>query len=379
MKIKVAMVAAVLTVLSVNQAEAYTYRECLDRIIRWNSPSLTIYASPRGFPSGYWRDTLRDAIDKVNLNPSAFRFDMKIDSGGARLNNGQSEIWWSRDTGVLNGAPATSYSWWTCKYDWRDWFRKKVYLREVDIVFNHRMYTKGGWTGGDRKKSLIRYGGKKRLFQGTAVHELGHAMGLGHENREYNIMGASYSHIHANGSKAHTYFGEDAAKGAITLYSRQSVYRRQEGPWEDVGVVHWRYTGSNGEYSSHGRTRIFDTNGVTLPVHTVNGETGYSVRPGQEVMAEFTFENNGESRRIRTRVGFFISTNDAITTTDRRIGGTRLRLYRGDVWTKKVELTIPENLESGKNYWIGAIVDEKDDIDEAIEWNNATYIPIRVN
>ena len=33
----------------------------------------------------------------------------------------------------------------------------------------------------------------------------------------------------------------------------------------------------------------------------------------------------------------------------------------------------------GKNYWIGAIVDEKDDIDEAIEWNNATYIPIHVN
>lgn len=373
MKKQIALIGVLVASCLTEQALAYSYKECRGKIIKWNSPSIAMRASPRGFKVGIWRNTLKDAIKKVNLNPSRFRFNLQIATEGVRLNNGQNEIWWSRDAGVLNGAPAIAYSWWTCKRDWRDWFKKKVYLREVDIIFDHRMYTEGKWTGGKKKESLLYYGGSKRLFQGTAVHELGHAMGLGHENREYNIMGADYSHIHANGTGARTYFGEDAGKGAVALYGR----RRDE--WEDVGVVHWRYSGRSGEYSTHSKSRVFDTDGNVLAIHQINKETGYRVRPGQGVLAEFTFENNGKSRRVWVKVGYYISKNDLITTLDRRIGGAKLRLHRGDVWTRRQKLTIPTDLISGKNYWIGAIVDEDDKISEAVEWNNATYIPIRIN
>jgi subtilase family serine protease len=42
-------------------------------------------------------------------------------------------------------------------------------------------------------------------------------------------------------------------------------------------------------------------------------------------------------------------------------------------------LTIPSDLTSGINYWLGVIIDEDDRIAEMVEWNNATYLPMRSN
>lgn len=142
-----ASLATLIAICFASQTWAYSYNTCLDSTIKWSSASITMRASPRGFPKDYWRKTLTDAIEKVNLNPSSFRFELEMDTGGARLDNGQSEIWWSKDAKIVGVAPARAFSWWTCKYDWKDWFKKKVYLREVDIVFNHRGWKKNGSAG----------------------------------------------------------------------------------------------------------------------------------------------------------------------------------------------------------------------------------------
>ncbi|MGF1673448.1 MAG: hypothetical protein ACFCUV_07155, partial [Rivularia sp. (in: cyanobacteria)] len=78
------------------------------------------------------------------------------------------------------------------------------------------------------------------------------------------------------------------------------------------------------------------------------------------------------------RVGFYISTNDIISTGDQRIGGTTLTLGRDNVYTARNTVTIPSSLQRNRNYWLGVVVDENNSINENVEWNNATYIPIRV-
>jgi CARDB protein len=93
---------------------------------------------------------------------------------------------------------------------------------------------------------------------------------------------------------------------------------------------------------------------------------------------ELSYENNGKNYQSGIGTGYYISTNSYITTYDRRIGGATWNLGRNSVYTTSVTLTIPSNLSPGTNYWIGAVIDENNSINEAVEWNNATYIPIRV-
>ena len=353
--------------IDVGQVSAFGYRTCLDKNLKWGSNLKTLRADLKGFaPISYWRKGLQEGIDKFNLNPSNFRYRLEMDSGGVRLDNGQSEIWWSADSRDLQGAPAIAYSFWTCYW----FFGYHVHMDEVDVLFDSSETWK--WTANSNKSSLNVYTGNGRLLQGTAVHEFGHGLKLDHENRTYNVMGEDYSHVHVNGSKAHVYVGEDAANGVVFLYGGN------RSSWEDVGVVHWKYSHASGEYSRHKRTRVYSSTGGSLSTYRVNGEVGYRVRPGQEIQAEFTYENNGKNFQSAVKIGYFISTNDLISTSDQRIGGLTLNLHRGVVYTVTKTLTIPRALTTNKNYWLGAIIDEDDSVAEAVEWNNATYIPLRI-
>ena len=205
-----------------------------------------------------------------------------------------------------------------------------------------------------------------------AAHEFGHVLGLSHENRVYNIMGAAERHVHVNGSTARTYAGVDAGNGTALLYGTRS------GSWEDVGVVHWKYDEPSGEYSAHTKTNIYDSAGDVLPHDAVGGESVYWVTPGQVIRAEFTYENSGKSSQS-VKIGYYISTNDAITTLDRRIASVaRYSLNRNAIATRTVVLTIPSDLIADENYWLGVIVDEDDSITEYVEWNNATYLPLKI-
>ena len=95
--------------------------------------------------------------------------------------------------------------------------------------------------------------------------------------------------------------------------------------------------------------------------------------------AEFTYENNGANTKNGIQVGYYISTNDLITTFDRKIGSASFNLSRDNVYTTTINLVIPSDLARGTNYWLGVIIDDNNAIPEAVESNNATYIPIRVN
>jgi len=368
MKMKIfATLAACCAILGVPElASAYSYKSCLGHAIKFGSSTQTMNASTVSFPSGYWETGIRDTVNKFNRNPSNFRYTISMDSGGVGRNNGQNEVWGGTGS-ILSGAPAIAYQYWTCYW----FFGDHVHMDEVDVIFDYG--TPWQWTADTLKSSLIRYTGSLRAIQTTGAHELGHGLILNHVNTEYNIMGNDFEHIHVNGSTATAYTGEDAADGSIFLYGARSP------AWEDVAVVHWKYSGASGEYSDHTKTVIYNNAGAVLPTIDVNGETGYRVNRGQTVRAEFTYENNGANTQTGIQVGYYISTNDLITTFDRKIGSAVFSLSRDNVFTTTVNLVIPNDLSPNTNYWLGVIIDDNGAIRESVESNNATYTPIHVN
>jgi len=355
--LKVRTIAIAAATLSAFCAPAYAYDKshCLGEEIKWSSNSKSLQASSTSFPSGTWFNGISDGVNKFNLNPSR-------------------EIWGTTDQGVLQGAPAIAYSWWTCFW----FFGDIVHMDEVDIAFDYD--TPWRWTTSTNKANLIRYSDTAtdlRPLQTTAAHELGHGAKLNHINSEYNVMGTDFEHIHVNGSTARAYAGEDLADGMVDLYGARES-------WEDLGVVHWRYSGASGEYSDHIKGQIRNSSNGVVPTFTITDpgttrEVGYSVSRGQTVRVQFTYENMGRTTQSGIDVGFYISTNDTITTFDQRIGGRTLTLSRDDVYSPDHHtVVIPSTLNSGQIYWLGAIIDEDNSVAENVEWNNATYIPIRV-
>ena len=368
MKTRAILFLTVIAVLGItaNSVFAYSYRVCLEEKLKWDSNSVQMRASGVSFPAGGWRTALADAVSAINNNPSNFRFNLTYDEPSVGMGNGENETWFSSDSSILDGAPAITYTWSECIDYWI--FGKTVKLTEADVIFD----VNESYTTSTAKTNLLNYGGSGRPLRTTAIHELGHALGLGHVNSIYNIMGQDWTHIHVNGSDSHAYFGEDASNGAVFLYDANS------SNLEDVGVVHWRWIGSSGEYSTHGRTRIFTSGGAEESKFTDHGEPRYWVSVGETIQVEFTYENNGSSRQANTQVGYYLSTNDTISTYDQRLGGVTMDLGRNTPYTAKTTLTIPNNLTSNGDYYIGAIVDENDAIHEVNESNNATYIGIRV-
>ena len=215
-----AITIAILLTYGAGNAFAYTLIGCGSSNLKWASNVYATSAASARFPVGPWRNALAFVVNRWNNNPSLLGYSITYNDPSVGLGNGQSEVWWSSGF----GAPAVA-NWWfntsTCRFT------------EVDIRFDNTVpyhYT-------TTKTSLWPYGGASRPFQTTAMHEFGHAGGLGHTANTYNIMGADWTHIHANGSTATAYPGEDASQGMVALYGLWTA-----GP-QDLGVVHWRQTG----------------------------------------------------------------------------------------------------------------------------------------
>jgi hypothetical protein len=354
-----------LLTLSSLSASAIGWRTCDGNKIKWGSNAVTMRASSVSFPAGSaYGNALQTSIDRVNDNPSKFNFSLVFGDSSLRRNNGQNETWFTSDAAVHGGAPARALTWSHCYW----LFGWHYGIDEVDVVFN----AAESFTASMNKTSLWSFGGAYRPFQTTAVHEFSHAMGLLHENRWYSIMGADWTHIHANGDSARAYLGEDAAEGSVLLYGAAS------GWMEDLSLTNFKYLGKDGEYSTHQPTQLFNSSNAVLNWFTDAGERRYRVNRGQNVKLELTGENNGKTNQT-VKIAYYISTNNLISTADRLISTGTVTLNRDQPSTFKSNVVIPADLVSGTNYWVGAIVDYDNVLTESTSVNNASYLPIRVN
>ena len=345
-----------------NVASAFEYNTFLGNPVGWNGSSATMHASVASFPIGDpFTDALETVISRLNKHPSNFNFNLVLGSPTWGLDNSQNEVWFAE--GNLFTPPAICYYWTS--------FGNII---EADVIFYSpcslvlgKQVTITEFTPYMDKSLLTTYNGTFRSFKTTAMHEFGHALGLMHENDEYNIMGDDWNHIHLNGNVCKAYFGEDASDGAVAIYGVDG------NAGMDVSVSHFKRVGTDGEYSKHDFTKLFDSDDFTID-NTIlaTGERLYEVYPGQSLQAEFTYENNGLANQTAD-IGFYISDDNTIDTSDDLIKTKQLTIERDDVYTKKYTVTIPTNLTIGYIYYLGVIIDDTDSINEIFEKNNASY------
>ncbi len=326
----------------------------------WNQNQVGTHASAGSFPPGNpFRAAIGQAITAFNRNASNFRWGISYDDNSVSRANYESEIWatdnWRWDS------PAIEFT----RYG------TNGRILASDILFDANQTN---WTASTDATDVIAYTGTGRSFQGALIHELGHGAGLGHEDDEYNMMGDDMMHVHRWRDQARPYLGEDAADGLISIYGTRSGESI-----EDLSAAHFKWVGSSGGYSDHFRTFVYSTTGQELTFSAYTGMRRYNVNKGQQVQVEFTYENSGETAQSGVAIGFYISSNDLVTTADRLIGTQSFNLSRGDVTTRTDTVTIPADLNSDQTYYLGVIVDRTNETAEVDENNNRAFHIIWVN
>jgi hypothetical protein len=378
MKIQSMILLFAAFVVTAPQAFGYEIYVCGDDLIQWEG-TPRIRASAAGFPNGHARSAaLQAVVTRLNNSPANFRFNLTWNDGDGDLYNGDNEIWFSGDAAFMDGALALTFP----SDDCGDWGfgDGNSEIEEMDVVFAcdfawdcaASFPNAVRWFYGTNSNSLERYGGNQTPFRPVAMHELGHALGLAHENDEYNVMGLATTHIHVYGNTATAYLGEDASLGVVRLYGSTIV------PREDVSVVHWRRTGVQGEYSTHGPTRILDANGMELEMDDeldpANIEPGaYLVDAGQQIQVEFSFENNGSTDQVHVPVYYILSRDKLLNFGDIRLAEAHPTLLRNDVYTRTQTIHLPGGLNSRDRYRILAVVDPWSTITDIYNDNNITY------
>jgi hypothetical protein len=369
----------------------WTNSGCTGDPYTWDGKYINWRAGKNSFKSGSSRRTaLVRACQRWNQAPGNFtysEFPIWNDTNVSR-DNKKTETWFSN---TLGKGSATCYKENYC-------IGNKEYIRKADIVYDNAVswsYTTNQFS---KEATFIKsytgnvYGGSRRPFVTTALHEMGHALGLNHENRRLNIMGSDMSHLHANDGKIRAYVGEDAGNGEVYLYGKTGNILK-----DDLSVSHWKFWkagGTDNEYSQHILTKMYYLNDNLVSGDWAEeigvdglGVRLYRVKKGNSYKVQFTYENNGYNTMNDFKVGFYISTNDKITTWDYRFATRTMTLSRDRPYTRKYTLTIPSEmvlltqtvpLTVGQIYWLGVIVDYPDNIWEVAEDNNAAHIPITI-
>ena len=320
----------------------------------WSDGALSMSAYASNFsPGSSLRTALEDVVDGFLFEqPSNGYFLMSYDDDDVAPDNDENEFWFSGATG---GPPAECLA----------WLLPSNEIVEADVIF----YVDGNWATNRSKSATLAYGGAGRLFDAGAYHELGHALGLAHEPGQYNVMGQEWDHVTCNSQTIRGYLGEDAADGLVQLYG--------SFPIEDVGASLFRYFSSSGGYSVHTTCSMVDAANATLTGTPFDGQWRFDVPIGRQVGVEFTYDNNGNSAQT-IRLGFYVSTNDFISTSDRLVFTETISISRDDPLTRTTFFTLPTDLNQGQTYYLGVIVDDDDQLAEAVETNNEAYHAFQV-
>jgi hypothetical protein len=337
--IRIAGVQALAVIaLSGSLVHATQWNTCGGNNIRWNGSRADMYISTTSFPiDSSWDGDLQSAMwHWNNVKGSGLNFYVGRDSdGNHNSSNGRNEIYFDvSETGtgtVLAVTHVRSHCYW--------FFGWNYGIDETDIAFN----TSKSWnTGGFSYSNL----GSPYSFEGVALHELGHALGLNHEDRWMATMNSIYPNGGPLGYYKEFDPNADDRVGARSLYP--------DGTTEtDIAGSALKSTGSG-------------TSGlISSPLSAARG--GYAT-------VDFTFSNLSTSSETFD-VGFYLSSNDIISTGDVLLGMNYGAWgSSGFTGTFSRTLYIPTWITPG-TYYLGFLLDPSNSIAETNEANNIQPMP----